>query len=298
VSDAANRDALDAIEPVPVSFTGSHGNRIVGDRWGEGGRIVLLAHGGGQTRHSWDETARRMVAHGMTAIAIDHRGHGDSAWDPEGRYDFITYSDDLAAVARQILARYGARPVLVGASLGGIAGMMSQGSVDEQLFEAIVLVDITPRMDRSGVEKIIGFMAGRMEEGFASVEEAAEAVARYMPHRKRPSSHEGLRKNLRLHEDGRYRWHWDPKFVTGRQNVDVDRDTLEPRLMAAAANLTLPVMLVRGKLSELVSEEHVKEFVELVPHAEYCDVSGAGHMIAGDRNDVFADAVIGFIEKL
>jgi pimeloyl-ACP methyl ester carboxylesterase len=62
--------------------------------------------------------------------------------------------------------------------------------------------------------------------------------------------------------------------------------------------LRLPVLLVRGARSELVTDAHVEEFLSLVPQAEYADVKGAGHMVAGDRNDAFADAVVSFLEKL
>ncbi len=65
-----------------------------------------------------------------------------------------------------------------------------------------------------------------------------------------------------------------------------------------ARGLTIPVMLVRGGSSELVLEESARHFMELVPHAEFCDVTGAGHMVAGDRNDIFADAAVDFIQLL
>ena len=114
----------------------------------------------------------------------------------------------------------GERPIAIGASLGGIASLLADGTAERAgrgpLFAAIVLVDITPRVDQSGVAKIQGFMRERAAEGFATVAEAADAVAAYLPHRKRPRSHDGLKKNLRLHPDGRWRWHWDPRLLQGR----------------------------------------------------------------------------------
>jgi pimeloyl-ACP methyl ester carboxylesterase len=161
-----------------------------------------------------------------------------------------------------------------------------------------VLVDITPRVDLGGVAKVQGFMRTHARDGFATVEEAADAVAAYLPHRPRPRSHEGLKKNLRLHPDGRWRWHWDPRFLDGRRSVNGDRSALEAKLLAAARRLTIPAMLVRGGSSELVHEEHAKEFLTLVPHARYADVGGARHMVAGDRNDRFAAAILQFLNDL
>ncbi|WP_346432244.1 alpha/beta hydrolase [Breoghania sp. L-A4] len=163
---------------------------------------------------------------------------------------------------------------------------------------ALVLVDVVPRMDPEGVSKITGFMAERMREGFATVGEAAEAVAAYLPQRRRPKNTEGLRKNLRLHDDGRYRWHWDPRFIDGPYSVDSGAAAGAARMEAAARGLALPVMLVRGGRSELVPEESARHFLELVPHAEYRDVTEAGHMVAGDRNDAFSEAVIDFLRSL
>lgn len=293
-----------------IEFAGAAGNRIVGDirrpegvsrDAGQGSetsvRVVLLAHGGGQTRHSWERTARQLADMGLVAITIDQRGHGDSDWVEDGRYHFVDYGADIVAVARQITEKFGHRPVAIGASLGGIASTIAEGEAPG-LLRALVLVDVVPRLDPNGVSRITGFMAERMREGFATVEEAAEAVAAYLPQRRRPKSTAGLRKNLRLGDDGRYRWHWDPRFIDGPHDVGSGAEAGIARMEEAARGLRLPVLLVRGGQSELVPEESARHFMELVPHAEYRDVSGAGHMVAGDRNDAFSDAVVDFLQAL
>ena len=106
----------------------------------------------------------------------------------------------------------------------------------------------------------------------------------------------GLAKNLRLGDDGRYRWHWDPKLTTGPSGLGRRRDPERHR--AAARSLRIPCLLVRGAKSQLVTDEGVQDFVRLVPHAEVADVSGAGHMVAGDRNDAFAGSVLKFLAAL
>jgi pimeloyl-ACP methyl ester carboxylesterase len=282
-----------------VEFTGNESNSLVADRHGETGQPVILLHGGGQTRHSWDAAAESIAHQGHVVYCLDQRGHGESDWVPSGNYEFHDYAMDLIAVADRVAALHGARPVLVGASLGGLAGMMAEGELKPGALAALVLVDVTPRMDLGGVSRILGFMAERVEEGFATVEEAADAIALYLPNRKRPKDLSGLSKNLRLHDDGRYRWHWDPKFIAAKHGNDNEHAIETQQIMLkAAANLKLPVLLVRGQNSELVSEEHVKEFIELVPHAHFTDIKNAGHMVAGDRNDIFAEAVQSFLDKL
>ncbi len=282
-----------------VQFTGAEGNSLAADMHGSGdGRPVLLLHGGGQTRHAWGGTAQSLADRGWTAITLDQRGHGDSEWIASGDYEFDAYARDVVAVSEQIRQRFGRNPVSIGASLGGFASMLAQGEADHQVVEALVLVDITPRVDLAGVEKILGFMAADIEHGFGSLEDAADAVAAYLPHRKRPRDLKGLTKNLRLCDDGRYRWHWDPKFLQSRHPDARHHEAFHKRNVAAARALEIPVLLVRGRQSELVSEEHVREFLEYVPHAKYTDVSEAGHMVAGDRNDLFSAAVLAFLDDL
>lgn len=280
--------------PTPIEFTGVEGNRLAADLWDGRGHPVLLFHGGGQTRRAWDATARRIADAGMRAITVDLRGHGESEWVTSRAYTFADYGEDVAAIIRQTARLFHAAPSAVGASLGGLSSLIAETRFGP-LLDSLVLVDITPRMDPDGVGRIQGFMGARMEEGFATLEEAADAIASYIPHRKRPRSLDGLRKNLRLDEDGRYRWHWDPAFMTSERNINLGaRETME-EILAGLPNLHLPVLLVRGVESELVHEDYVKEFVSLAPSASYVDVRGAGHMVAGDRNDVFAEAVLDFL---
>jgi pimeloyl-ACP methyl ester carboxylesterase len=234
-------------------------------------------------------------------VALDQRGHGDSDWSKEGAYDAADFAADAAAVAAAIEQRI-AKPAAIGASLGGMAAMFAEGEAAKKglppRFAALVLVDVTPRFDPAGAMKIQGFMRARAQEGFASIDEAADAVAEYLPHRPRPASTEGLRKNLRLHKDGRWRWHWDPRFFDGPRPIHAHRFGHEAARVEAVKGLRIPALLVRGGSSELVREEDAREFLSLAPHARFVDVAGARHMVAGDRNDAFSDAIIEFLAKL
>lgn len=278
---------------VTDDLSGEGGLRIEADAYGDASaRPVLLLHGGGQTRHSWGSTAATLATAGWYAVAYDQRGHGASGRSPSGHYEPGRFAEDLVEIA----TTFEQPPVVVGASLGGLAALLAEGVLAPGLFAGIVLVDITPRQEREGVNRIVSFMLDRAVEGFGSLDEAADAVAAYQPHRSRPRDHSGLQKNLRLDADGRWRWHWDPELFNSDNGLHAAQ---EPgRFVAAAAQLTLPTLLVRGKLSDLVSEETAQEFLELVPHAQFVDVSGAGHMVAGDRNDRFCDAVVEFLEAL
>jgi pimeloyl-ACP methyl ester carboxylesterase len=256
---------------------------------------VLLLHGGGQTRHAWGKTAERLASAGFHAIALDLRGHGESDWDPEGRYEAPSFASDIGEVLDQLPRP----PVLVGASLGGIASLLAEGSDAPHRTKGLVLVDVTPRLSLPGVTRILDFMRAR-PEGFATLDEVAEAVARYVPHRKPPKDTAGLERNLRKGTDGRYRWHWDPKLLEtwdpDRYTPEMGRAAVAERL-ACAARVRVPMLLVRGRMSDVVSEENARELLEMAPSTEYVDLADAAHMVAGDVNDAFTETVIDFVQR-
>lgn len=273
--------------PRPIGFEGASGLTLRADVYGDpNGTPVILLHGGGQTRHSWTDTACALADDGWQVVAIDQRGHGDSDWAKDSGYQFQDYAADVGQIVRQLQKA----PVLVGASLGGLAALLAEGEASERFGIGLVLVDVAPRMERAGVARIIGFMSSH-PDGFATLDECADAVAAYNPHRSRPKNVEGLAKNLRQGEDGRWRWHWDPGFLGIDRQVPERDETIDD----AARAVDVPTLLVRGRQSDLLSEEGAQQFLELVPHAKFVDVSGAGHMVAGDNNDVFTNAVRAFL---
>ncbi len=251
---------------------------------------VLMLHGGAQTRHAWDYTAERVALAGFRAVTLDLRGHGESGWPADGDYTEAAFMGDVRAV----LDAFGPCAV-VGASLGGIVALLATATPRcRPDLTALVMVDIAPRMEPAGVDRIVGFMTAH-PDGFTSAEAAADAIAAYLPHRPRPTDLGGLGKNLRQREDGRYVWHWDLTLLRAG-NLAANRDSTG--LRDAAAALDLPTLLVRGSLSDLLSDEGVREFLELCPGAATVDVRGAHHMVVGDRNDAFCDAVIAFVSQL
>jgi pimeloyl-ACP methyl ester carboxylesterase len=268
------------------------GVRLAADRWdppapGRFGTVLLL-HGGGQTRHSWRHTGQRLAAGGWAALSIDARGHGDSDWHPGGDYS----TDALVADLRAVVAALGERPVLVGASMGGMTALIAQGA-DPGLARALVLVDVAPSISPAGTAEITAFMRSGAG-GFSSLDEAAQAVAAYNPNRPKPPRPEGLRKNLR-HRDGRWYWHWDPRLLDSRRSDAQAVAENARRAREAARRLRIPTMLVRGQQSRVLSPAGARELISLVPAARYVDVAGAGHMVAGDDNDVFGEHLLGFL---
>lgn len=277
------------IERQTIRITVAEGIHIAADVAGRhGAPTVVLGHGGGQTRHSWDKCEEQLAAAGYYAINYDLRGHGDSDWSPDGDYGIQTRARDLMAVAAQ-----GSRPfALVGASLGGITALVAASLGLEPA--AIVLVDIVPKMSAKGVAKIRGFMMAN-PDGFTSIEEAADAISAYYPERPRPKDLTGLHKNLRHHPDGRWRWHWDQRMMTDERG---DPKHLLELMDRADWTDRVPTLLVRGMKSDIVDDDGVADLRRRIPALEIADIRGAGHMVAGDRNDEFNAAVIEFLTRV
>ncbi len=276
-----------------TEFAGRDGNILAAEVAGSAqAPPVILLHGGGQTRHAWAGTALRLADAGFLAIALDARGHGDSQWAADGDYSADAMVGDLACVRASLHSP----PALVGASMGGLTSLLAIGEGPTDFSDALVLVDIAPRLEADGVARVLDFMRAHTG-GFANLEDAADAVAAYNPHRKTRST-SGLRKNLRLREDGRWYWHWDPRFLDHATRSRAGEALVQQeRREQAARCIRVPTLLVRGGSSDVVSPEGARELQQLIPHADLFDVEDAGHMVAGDRNDVFSNAVIEFLRR-
>lgn len=283
---------MDVNQASPISFATADGLSLAVDvRHVDGAPTLLFAHGFGQTRGAWNAAAHTLAARGCRCVTFDSRGHGESDRAPDGEYHMQHFADDLLALAHA----QPEPPILVGASMGGLLGLVTAGEVRPTPFRALVLVDITPRWETAGVERILAFMQAH-PDGFASYAEAAEQIAVYLPQRRERKSEQQLKPLLREGADGRLRWHWDPALLAGGLVSESER--YQPRLFAAAANVEVPVLLLSGERSDVVSHHTVEEFLALVPHARHAEVPGATHMLAGDANDAFTAAIAGFIESL
>jgi pimeloyl-ACP methyl ester carboxylesterase len=275
-----------------LQFQGASGNKLIADARGNpDAPPVLLLHGGGQTRHAWGGTAQSLAEAGRYALSLDLRGHGESAWvDEPAAYSLALFAADV----ERVVAEFKTPPALVGASLGGLTSLLLVGEVALKCADAVVFVDVAPRIEQKGADRITSFMLAK-PEGYASLEEVAEAIEGYTKNRSRKRNLESLRKNLRETPDGRFHWHWDPRFVGGQGPTELtDRD----RLYRAARSIEAPSLVVRGRESDLLSPEGAQELLDLLQKGEFVDVSGAGHMVAGDRNDAFTLAVSDFLDRV
>jgi len=268
-------------------FEGFAGGGLVADVWGANDApTVLLLHGSGQTRHAWSGTARALAVMGWRAVTLDLPGHGDSGWAPDGDYRTPT----LAHAMRGVWHELGQPLAVVGASFAGLLSIATAARADAPSLAALVLVDVAPRMEDAGRSRVRGFMAAHLD-GFGSLDEAAGSIAGYL-NRPVEGRLEGLAKNLRQNECGRWVWHWDPRLIadSNRRNRP-EAEWYE----GALRDLRCPILLVRGLRSDLVSDKSVWALRQAVPGVQVVDVVDAGHMVAGDANDAFCESLAPFL---
>jgi pimeloyl-ACP methyl ester carboxylesterase len=274
-----------------VRFDGASGIRLAADIFGDpDAPAVLMLHGGGQTRQAWQATATNLADAGWRAITVDLRGHGESTHPRPPAYAL----EDFVADVRALIAATADPPIVIGASLGGMAGLLAITESPAAPAAGLVLVDVAHRFQPRGARRIVSFMQEH-PDGFASLSDAHDAVAAYLPHRTRPRDTTGLRHNLRC-KDGRWIWHWDPEIMTlARQLID-DQTQLSERVAEAATRLRQPCLLVRGADSDVLSTSVAREFIELAASSTLAEVPRAGHMVAGDNNNAFAAAIRAWLD--
>lgn len=278
-----------------LGLTGAGDLRLAASRFASPGSLqpepaLIYAHGFGQTRHAWTRTAQSLAAKGYAGLAYDARGHGDSQRNPDHlAYAGEQFADDLIIVAGE----QAQAPILVGASMGGLFGLIAE-SRWPGLLRAMVLVDITPRWESAGLERILGFMTA-FPDGFESPEQASDVIAAYLPHRRNRKSPDELRALLRQNAKGRWHWHWDPRLI---DELARDSEQHQDALAEAASRIRCPILLISGGRSDLVSERTVEEFRALVPRAHHVHLPDATHMVAGDDNDTFTAAVLEYLAEL
>jgi pimeloyl-ACP methyl ester carboxylesterase len=267
--------------------------------WGRAGAApVVCLHGGGQTAYMYEDLGDAM-RDGYLVCAPDLPGHGDSDLDlamasPVGGLDRYA----LAASVEAFLDHVGiARAMVVGASLGGITSLTIAAKSPERV-AGIALIDIGHRLEDEGVRRIVEFMT--KHESFASLEEAAAAIAEYLPSR-RPQSPRRLTRNLRQRPDGRWEW----KHALGRNLRAVraarpDAGTGDWRALTAGMDAELrqlgcPVLVLRGQRSDVLSDEGAQEVAALIPNARLATIGAAGHLAAGDNPESTVSLVREFL---
>jgi pimeloyl-ACP methyl ester carboxylesterase len=298
-------------EPAPdlpprhdVPAGGRSGYVLLGDRqvhyleWGHARLPAVVGlHGGGQTAYMYEQLGAALAGR-FHVLAWDFADHGDSdpLDGPEGGVALDRHA--LAADAGPLCGEFGiTRAVFVGASMGGIVSV-TVSATRPDLVGGVVLLDVGHRLETVGVRRIAAFLSEH--ESFADLDEAAAAIAVYLPGRAVTQGR--LTRNLRQRPDGRWVW----KHGLGRQiRARGVPDEVAGGAAAVVAGLDddlralhRPTLVLRGAASDVLSEDGAEELVDLLPDARYARISGAGHLAAGDNPESFVNLVTRFLDEI
>jgi pimeloyl-ACP methyl ester carboxylesterase len=282
------------MEPRSFRLRAAHGLELHLLEWSREGVPMVLLHGHGNEAHLWDDFAPCVAPH-YRVIAVDQRGHGDSDWDPEGRYEPEAMADDLEAITAALdIDRF----VLIGFSMGGRVAMTFAGRHPERL-AGLVLVDIGPEIDLRGALRIQGEIAEQRAPVFTSVEEYARMLSLNYPAGAPEALLRMARYGLRQRDDGLFELKMDPKLRADRPMDEAARAKEQVQTEAhwkALAALPCPTLVVRGAASDILSQDVADRMVdEVIPNARLAVVPQAAHSVATDNPAGFAEAVTAFV---
>lgn len=259
------------------------GRSVSALQWGRGEPEVVLVHGGAQNAHTWDTVA---MALGCPLVAVDLPGHGHSDWRDDGTYDPVTLANDLIAALTTLAP---IPPLLVGMSLGGLTSMVLAARAPE-LVRSLVMVDITPGVNREKAKAVIDFVDG--PQSFASFDDLLARTMEHNPTRSESSLRRGILHNAHQLDDGSWQWRYDRRGHARTRPADdpgpADAGADDPGVTGSPlwddfSAVECELLLVRGSTSPVVDDDDIAEARRRQPDVEVTVVEGAGHSVQGDR---------------
>jgi pimeloyl-ACP methyl ester carboxylesterase len=250
----------------------SDGREVSALVWGHAEPEYVFIHGGAQNAHTWDTV---LLALGRPAVALDLPGHGHSDGPRRAELDVEDLAADVASAIRVLAPEAKA---VVGMSLGGLT-TVALGAIAPDLVRSVVLVDVTPGVDRDRTGAITAFING--PRTFPDFDSLLARTIEHNPSRSESSLRRGILHNAVQNEDGTWQWRYARHRVLGGDR-DLAPDRFAP-LWDQLGALQVPLMLVRGmRAQSVVDDASEAELLRRLPTATVVHVEGAGHSVQGD----------------
>ena len=247
---------------------------------------VVFLHGITGHARTWDDEAR-LLAVRYRVLGLDQRGHGDTDPAPDGDYSDDALLGDLTAFADALGLR---RCTLVALSLGGRVAINFAGTHPARV-ERLVIVDIGPEIAPLGRARVGALMAGAPER-FESVEDVITHMRANAPLYTEGMLRHRAQHAVRPLPGGGFTWKYDRAL---REAIRQGRMRVPADLWAQWRAITCPTLLVRGALSDILSDETAKRMVDELPAARLVVVPGAGHTVPGDQPAAFQSLLREFL---
>ena len=252
------------------------GRRLSALVWGETAPEYVFVHGGAQNAHTWDTV---LLALARPALAVDLPGHGHS---DGGRSGYLNADDNAEDVAVAIRALAPQAKAVIGMSLGGMT-TIALAARHPDLVRKVVLVDITPGVNREKSSQITAFING--PESFPDFDAILARTVEFNPTRSVSSLRRGILHNAQQREDGSWVWRYARHRAAAQDQPAVPADPHDRfnRLWDALSAIQVPIMLVRGmRPQSVVDDADEAELLRRQPNARVEHVEEAGHSVQGD----------------
>ena len=252
--------------------------------WGSAEKPPLvLLHGIARVAHSFDHLAPHF-ADRFRVIAIDMRGHGDSAWDPQGSYMVEDYTKDIAAIVRELKLK---DMVLWGNSTGGRVVQMIAGQMPE-LVRAVIVEDVGPERPR----EVSNGRADRMAkeaDGWATFDDLYAQAQKENPRTPEAILKPFVQHASKRRDDGRIVWKRDPAILNG---------FVPTELWATVKKIRAPLIYVLGGASNIVPPQTQMDIRQELKQSEIVMMPGLGHYPSDEKPAEFIAIVERFLAAL
>jgi pimeloyl-ACP methyl ester carboxylesterase len=264
-----------------------HGRRFHYTETGERGRPpVVFLHGITGHCRAWDDEAG-LLAGRHHVLALDLRGHGDSAPAADGDYTVAAMADDVAAFVDALGL---ASITLVGLSLGGRIGIAYAAKHPARVARLMV-VDIGPDVAEAGRRRV-GAMMAASPERFESLEDAYRYARAANPRQDDALLRSRIAHAVRPLPDGGVTWKYDRAI---RDAVRSGRFSDPTPLWALWRALTCPTLIVRGADSDVLAAEDARRMTDALACARLVEVADAGHTVPADQPAAFRALLTAFL---
>lgn len=251
---------------------------------------IIMLHGFAQSCHSWDFTSLALCDR-FHVVSLDQRGHGDSAWAPDGNYSTEAYVSDLRELVDKLRLD---KPIIVGLSMGGRNGFVYTAKYPENV-SSLVIVEAAPTWGREGSDKVRKFV--ETVDNLDSPDDFVPYLLELYPLRKPEQLRGSVRRNLKQLPNGKWTWKYDKALRRPGANRRGTPDETK-QLWRLLESIQCPTLVVRGSGSDTISNEVATEMAERIPNACLAVVPDSGHLVPGDNPMGFLKALNGFLEQV
>lgn len=266
-------------------FVTVNGLRIHLLDWGnERAQPMILLHGIGRVAHTFDHLAGHF-SRDFHVIAVDMRGHGDSAWDPQGAYLVEDYVKDIEGIASQLQLR---NIVIWGNSTGGRVAQVFAG-MHPELVAAVISEDVGPERPREIANSLANRIKQEDERGWASEEELLAQLKASNPRTAEAVLGAYVRYGTKRRPDGRVIWKRDPSIANGFVPTELWRYVRE---------IKMPIIYVLGGRSTIVPSETQQQLKETLPQVQIVTIPGLGHYPSEENTPAFLEIIDEFLARI